>query len=125
MLDAIYEFLIRYRTQLEWLAVLSVIMFVGTLAVLPFLVVRIPYDYFTNKKRHHLRFADRHPAIRVTFLVLKNLLGAVFIAAGIAMCVLPGQGILTIVIGLTLVDFPGKFLLEALADSPPLREPGD
>jgi hypothetical protein len=35
------------------------------------------------------------------------------VISGIIMLVLPGQGILTIVIGLTLVDFPGKYRIES------------
>jgi UPF0716 family protein affecting phage T7 exclusion len=44
--------------------------------------------------------------------VAKNLCGTVLVLAGVAMLVLPGQGILTIVVGLLLIDFPGKFALE-------------
>jgi len=44
--------------------------------------------------------------------VAKNAAGVVFVLAGLAMLVLPGQGILTILIGLTLVNFPGKRSLE-------------
>jgi hypothetical protein len=35
-----------------------------------------------------------------------------FIAAGIAMLVLPGQGLLTILIGFLMLDFPGKYRVE-------------
>jgi hypothetical protein len=45
-------------------------------------------------------------------LVGKNLLGAVLIVAGLLMLVVPGQGLLTIAVGLALTDFPGKFRLE-------------
>ena len=34
------------------------------------------------------------------------------LVAGIAMLVLPGQGVLTIVIGIMLLDFPGKYRFE-------------
>jgi putative transmembrane protein PGPGW len=44
--------------------------------------------------------------------VCKNLVGLAFVLAGVAMLVLPGQGILTIVIGLSLMNFPGKHVLE-------------
>ena len=37
---------------------------------------------------------------------------AVFLVAGVAMLVLPGQGLLTILIGLMLISFPGKRGLE-------------
>jgi hypothetical protein len=40
------------------------------------------------------------------------VIGFVLLAAGIAMLVLPGQGILTMLIGISLVDFPGKRQLE-------------
>jgi hypothetical protein len=56
----------------------------------------------------------------VNFLlsVAKNFIGAAFILAGLAMLVLPGQGLLTILIGITFTNFPGKYRLEqALARS--------
>ncbi len=44
-------------------------------------------------------------------LLLKNLLGFILFIMGIFMLVLPGQGILTLLAALVLLDFPGKFLL--------------
>jgi hypothetical protein len=55
---------------------------------------------------------NHHPLLRLMGHVLKNLVGAVFLAAGFAMLFLPGQGILTMLIGLSLIDFPGKRRLE-------------
>jgi Putative transmembrane protein (PGPGW) len=43
---------------------------------------------------------------------VKNLIGGVFVLAGIVMLVLPGQGVLTIMLGIALMNFPGKFQLE-------------
>jgi hypothetical protein len=45
-------------------------------------------------------------------LVAKNLLGIVLLVAGVLMLVAPGQGLLTIAMGIVLIDFPGKFRLE-------------
>jgi hypothetical protein len=39
-------------------------------------------------------------------------LGILLVLAGIMMLVLPGQGILAMLIGIGLMDFPGKFRLE-------------
>jgi hypothetical protein len=39
---------------------------------------------------------------------LKNLLGLLFLLSGLVMLFIPGQGILTILLGLSLLDFPGK-----------------
>jgi hypothetical protein len=43
---------------------------------------------------------------------LKATLGVTFIIAGLAMLVLPGQGILTILVGMMLLNFPGKYQIE-------------
>ena len=50
--------------------------------------------------------------VRAALLIGKNIFGVVFVLMGLAMLLLPGQGILTIVIGLVLIDFPGKYNLE-------------
>lgn len=42
----------------------------------------------------------------------KNLLGLIFIIAGLAMLLLSGQGFITILIGIMMLNFPGKFTLE-------------
>ena len=93
---------------LGWLAAASIATFVGSLIAVPWLIMRIPADYFVRRGHHRLPWADRHPLVRALLHVGKNLAGGLFIVAGIAMLVLPGQGILTIVIGILLLDLPGK-----------------
>ena len=99
-------------TLLWWLAALSAMTFLATLIAVPMLVVRLPSDYFSYRKRRRAPWADQHPAVRLTLLVAKNTLGGVFVVCGIAMLLLPGQGILTILIGVVLLDFPGKYRLQ-------------
>lgn len=89
----------------------SVIPFLAFLIVVPLLAVRIPSDYFAHGRFNRKLWADHHLILRVMLLIGKNLLGYVFIAAGIVMLVLPGQGILTILAGIMLLDFPGKYRL--------------
>jgi archaellum biogenesis protein FlaJ (TadC family) len=91
---------------------MSLLMFVVTLVVFPLVIVYLPEDYFVRDRRDPARQARRHPAVWLTLTVLKNILGAVLILAGVAMLVLPGQGLLTMLIGLTLLNFPGKYALE-------------
>jgi hypothetical protein len=68
------------------------------------------------------RPAGRHPALHAVWVVIRNLLGAMLTSAGIAMLVLPGQGLLTIILGLSLMDFPGKHrLLHAALERPAVR----
>ncbi|WP_420427604.1 PGPGW domain-containing protein [Algiphilus sp.] len=101
-----------HSTLLWWLAAASVLMFVGSLIVVPWVVVRIPHDYFAHSRRPERPRQQWPLLLRLAYALLKNVVGAVLIAAGIAMLVLPGQGLITLFIGLMLLDFPGKFRLE-------------
>jgi len=93
------------------MGILSAVFFVGSLIAIPILLVRLPVDYFDERQPRV--WLKGYPAvIRVSTFIIKNLVGVVFVFAGIAMLVLPGQGILTILIGLSIVDFPGKKRLE-------------
>lgn len=99
----------------EWLGVLlivSILSFVGSLILIPVILIRLPADYFMPQYSHRW-LQGHHPLLRVLGHVLKNVTGVVFLCAGLAMLVLPGQGLLTILIGLSFLDFPGKRRLEA------------
>ncbi len=95
-----------------WLAGLSALAFVGTLIIVPIIVVRIPSDYFEHASRQPAPWADQHVIVRVLLLATKNVLGGCLFLVGLAMLVFPGQGLLTIAIGLMLLDFPGKYRAE-------------
>jgi hypothetical protein len=112
-LHALYEFLHEHKEAMQWAAVISAVVFVGSLLIVPLLVVRIPNDYFAKPHRPRTLFADQHPLLRWSGLIVKNLLGVSLVLAGIAMLILPGQGLLTVAIGILLLDFPGKHQLEA------------
>ncbi len=106
------DWLQTHEWALWWAGILSLITFVGTLIAIPVLVVRIPKDYFTRTERPPEHWSFRYPLVRPTVLILKNLLGAVLVLLGLSMFFLPGQGILTMLIGVTLMNFPGKRALE-------------
>lgn len=94
------------------LTVLSVIGFIGSLIAIPWILIRLPSDYFDIRvPRHWMK--DHHPILRIIGLVIKNTAGTVFLIAGFVMLFLPGQGLLTMLIGISLIDFPYKRTLEA------------
>lgn len=96
---------------LSALVIFSVVGFIGSLIAIPFILVRLPPHYFDE--RHPRKWMEgHHPALRMMGHICKNAIGIVLLIAGIAMLVLPGQGILTMLIGISLVDFPGKRQLE-------------
>lgn len=93
-------------------AVVFSVTFVASLIVVPWIVMRLPADYFQHEKRMPPLWATHHPLRRFLLIAGKNLLGALLVLTGVAMLVLPGQGLLTILIGIMLLDFPGKFQCE-------------
>lgn len=104
-----------------WVALLSLLMFIGTLVIIPLAVVRIPPDYFCRNPRETRLWPKSHPVARALLIGFKNLLGLVLILVGLAMLVLPGQGLLTILIGIMLLNFPGKHRFERkLLSQPPI-----
>jgi putative transmembrane protein PGPGW len=86
------------------LGVLSLLAFVATLVMVPIALARLPKDYFLRE-----RAASTTP---LPLRILKNALGVLIVLVGVLMLVLPGQGIITIALGLGLVDFPGRRRLE-------------
>lgn len=93
------------------MAIASALMLVVAALLLPWILGRIPPDYFLETPSEHRRHS-RHPGARAAMAVARNLLGLVLVLAGVAMLVLPGQGLLTILAGLVLVDVPGKRRVE-------------
>jgi hypothetical protein len=113
----------EYQGLLEWLGGVSLLMFAVTLVVFPLVIIHLPEDYFIRDRRDPARQIRRHPAVWLALTVFKNFLGAGLMLAGLAMLVLPGQGLLTILIGITLVNFPGKYTLERrIASQPPVAK---
>ena len=98
-----------HQTVLGWAFVASIVMFVGGIVTVPWLVVQMPHDFFL---RHERPPKPRHPALHVALLIARNAIGWPLLAAGFAMLVLPGQGLLTILVAVALIDFPGKRRVE-------------
>jgi len=106
------------------IGIASAAMFLASLLIMPAIIVRIRADYFAHERRPPALWADQHPAIRLSLHVAKNMLGAILLVAGIAMLALPGQGLLTIIIGFFLIDFPGKYRFERwLVSKPVIHRP--
>lgn len=99
------------KETLTWISIGSgVCLLLGVIAV-PWIVARLPKDTFSDLRKRG--WLDRQPAaIRLPLRVFKNVLALMLVILGIAMLVLPGQGILSILLGVMLGDFPGKLRLQ-------------
>jgi hypothetical protein len=78
------------------------------------LLARLPADYFSNPARRKARsYLLAFPSwLRPLIPLLKNAIGLLLVLLGLAMLVLPGQGLLTLLAGVMLMNFPGKFRCE-------------
>jgi hypothetical protein len=92
----------------------SVVTFVASIVVVTLVLVKLPANYFHSSHAREF-LVERHPALRLLGVFAKNLLGLVLVVFGVIMSLpgVPGQGVLTILLGIMLLDFPGKRSLEA------------
>jgi len=95
-----------------WVTLVSSLLFLVTVVLTPFVVVRIPVDYFSHPNRHCLRRGHRHPLIEGVIIASKNVLGGLLVLAGMIMLLGPGPGLITMFFGFFLMNFPGKYRLE-------------
>ena len=86
---------------LAWLGSIALILSLLSPLVIIYFIEKLPADYFIQP--HRQQRSHIHP-----LAILKNLLGLVLLLSGLAMLVLPGQGLLTILVGLVVMNFPGK-----------------
>lgn len=88
----------------------SVVLLFASLAGLPWFLARLPEDYFCRV------LSERKPAQlspgQVLARIGRNFVGGILALAGVAMLVLPGQGLIALLVALTLLDFPGKRRVE-------------
>ena len=106
------DFRADWQQLLLWGSGLSLLALVASFFVIPWVITRLPHDYFIREKRIEWNPTPRHPALALLLATLKNVLGLSLVVLGILMLVTPGQGVLTLLIGLLLMNFPGKYRLE-------------
>lgn len=122
MLDQWLNFAYEYQTVFLILGLLSAAGFFCTLIIIPLLITRLPTTYFLSDTRQLP--SDRKPrfAFRLTLMFLKNTIALLVLLAGVFMLIVPGQGVLTIILALFLLDFPQKFKLQQwLIQQPSIR----
>ncbi len=114
---SIWNWLVQYWETLTWsrflwtlfFIIISVVVSYGAIVIG---MIKIPADYFSSSYAKEIK-SDRHVTIRWTALIVKNIIGFLLIIAGIIMIFTPGPGVPTILLGLIMMDIPGKRPLEA------------
>jgi energy-converting hydrogenase Eha subunit A len=101
-----------WQQVLLWSTALSLAAVIATIVAVPWVVARLPPDYFCRPRRFAWRKSSPEPLLARVLTVVKNLLGSLLVLLGVVMLVTPGQGLLTLLAGLLLMNFPGKYRLE-------------
>jgi hypothetical protein len=114
MVDLLSDFL----SGLTWQKILvGALIFVASffinLGIVSFILVKLPADHF-SKSRKTKFWAGPRPAIHAAKVIGKNIGGLLLVALGIVLSLpgVPGQGLLTVLLGIMLLDFPGRHRLE-------------
>jgi hypothetical protein len=107
MTELMIVWLMQYQEVFVWIGLISFLTFLFGLLLMPFVIMRLPEDYFLSPQN-----GDQTSTVlrdsSTLFLVFKNLMGGVLLCLGVVMLVLPGPGLMVALIGLSLVDIPGK-----------------
>ena len=109
MLDFITQATAGYHQYFFWVGLVFIGVSDASLLLTPFLLGKIPQEYFIHTNQHKVEIKHLGHLIIV---VIRTLIGFVLLIAGIIMLVTPGQGIVSIFLGLFLMEFPGKRRLE-------------
>ncbi len=110
LIDQISGIILNYKNFILWLGSISFLVFIFSLISIKWLVALIPSDYFIEDKRN--KYQSSYPLTWLISIIIKNIVGYILIIGGILMLVLPGQGLFTIIIGLMLSNYPGKYFIE-------------
>lgn len=117
LLNQIWDWLLQFWQTLTWSKVLwggliTLITIIISYGAIIYGMIKIPADYFSSSYAKEIK-TDSHFSIRWAALIIKNIIGFLLILAGIVMIFTPGPGVPTILLGLIMMDIPGKRPLEA------------
>jgi hypothetical protein len=117
LFSKIWEWLIRFWESLTWgdivwTIVLSLVTIIVSYVLIVIGIIKIPANYFSSTYVREINH-DKHFSLRWATFIVKNLIGFLLIIAGTVMIFTPGPGVPTILLGLIMMDIPGKRPLEA------------
>jgi hypothetical protein len=92
---------------MTWLAGISLVTFLTSLLLIPIIIGRLSADIFSRLEAGGASRPCLSP-VRILLLILRNLVAVFLLISGFIMLFIPGQGLLTMLIGFLLLSFPGK-----------------
>ena len=115
--SGIWEWLVGFWESLTWGRIalglsFTIITIIASYGLIIIGMINIPADYFSSAYVKEIN-RDKHFSVRWVEFIVKNIIGFLLVIAGIIMIFTPGPGVPTILLGLILMDIPGKRPLEA------------
>lgn len=113
----IWQWIVEFWNALTWYKILwgllfTIITIIASYGLIVVGMVKIPADYFSSTYVRDIG-SDKHFSHRWAIFIIKNSIGFLLIIAGLVMIFTPGPGVPTILLGLIMMDIPGKRPLEA------------
>jgi hypothetical protein len=99
---------------LSWGLLVLLIASITSMVLIVLVLVNLPATYYQDGYRPPFSSPGYDPGLRWLAWVVRNILGLIMIVVGVFLSIpgVPGQGLLTILIGVIVLDFPGKRRLE-------------
>jgi hypothetical protein len=117
LLTGIWEWIVQFWESLTWGRIawgllFAIVTIIASYGLIIIGMIKIPADYFSSTYVKEIK-NDEHFSIRWTVFIVKNIIGFLLVIAGVIMIFTPGPGVPTILLGLIMMDIPGKRPLEA------------
>ncbi len=117
LFSGIWDWLTRLWESLTWGRIVlglsfTVVTIIASYGLIVVGMIKIPADYFSSTYVKEIS-RDKHFSLRWAAFIIKNSIGFLLVIAGIIMIFTPGPGVPTILLGLIMMDIPGKRPLEA------------
>jgi hypothetical protein len=113
-----FDFLSDFFVALSWRKVLIgvsifLVSFFANLGIVSLILVKLPADHFSKSRKTQFWSGPR-PWLHAAKVIGKNIAGILLVALGVVLSLpgVPGQGLLTVLLGIMLLDFPGRDRLE-------------
>jgi hypothetical protein len=115
--SGIWEWLAQFWESLTWGRIalglsFTLVTIIASYGLIVIGMIKIPADYFSPSYVKEIN-QDKHFSVRWAAFIVKNIIGFILIIAGVVMIFTPGPGVPTILLGLIMMDIPGKRPLEA------------
>jgi hypothetical protein len=101
-----------------WIVALTTTASITYFVVITYFITQMDKQYFVRRKTseddtmQHIHLTSMNRSVACVVQIAKIILGFGLLVCGILMLVLPGQGLITMLIGLSLLPFPGKDKME-------------